>query len=203
MKLPRSTTLLLAGLLGACASREAPAPPASMQTPATQPARVVTLYIPTPVPLPSADNVTPLDYYEWARAANAEELLAERARLSSRLQAAAPADEAVIDTVHLGILMSVSAIASRESETEAKALLSALDTASFDADSHDYLVFADLLLNHLEQREKVGELTRHLVTSREELEKLERNNAQLQQKIDALTRIEEQLIEREQAQGDQ
>lgn len=195
----RLAALMSCWALAACATDDAPAYQTSMQTPpvASTP-QLVTLYVPMPVPA-ADEEITPLDYYAWAQAAPAEELYAEELRLS----APGPDANALVDKVHLGILMSVSAIASRDSEREAMQLLQTIDAASVDDASRDYAVFADFLLNHLEQRKELRAATSNVVTSREELETLERSNAQLQQKIDALTRIEEQLIEREQAQGAQ
>lgn len=195
----RLVALMSCCALAACATDDAPEYEAAMQTPpvATTP-QLVTLYVPMPVP-PADDEVTPLDYYAWAQGAPMEELYAEQLRLI----APGPDANALVDKVHLGILMSVSAIASRDSEREAMALLQTIDPTSIDDASRDYAVFADFLLNHLEQRKELHAATSDIVTSREKLEALQHSNAQLQQKIDALTRIEEQLIEREQAQGEQ
>jgi hypothetical protein len=157
----------------------------------------VTLYVPMPVPAPTI-HATPLDYYAWAQGAPPDELYAEQLRLS----APAPDADSLVDKVHLSILMSVSAIASRDSEREAMALLQSIDAASVGENGRDYAVFADFLLTHLQQRKELRAATSNVVTNREELDALQRSNAQLQQKIDALTRIEEQLIEREQAQED-
>lgn len=185
-------------VLAACASEPAlyqatmaPQAPIELPPPVT--------IAPVPAAAGAADSrrATPLDYYEWALRATPEELAAERLRLSTRRS---PAD-AVVDSVHLGMLLSVSAIASRETEREAKELLESVGEATdfYDA-SREYAIFADLLLNDLEQREKLREVTTSMVESREELETLERTNAELQETIEALTSIEEQLIEREQAQ---
>ncbi|MDY6982641.1 MAG: hypothetical protein SV422_06105 [Pseudomonadota bacterium] len=194
----RLALLMCCCALAACTTDDAPEYQTSMQTPpVASPPQLVTLYVPTPVPAAS-DQITPLDYYAWAQAAPAEELYAEQLQLSLP----DPEANALIDKVHLGILMSVSAIASRDSEREAMELLQTIDAANVDDASRGYAVFADFLLNHLEQRKELRAATTNVATSREELETLQHSNAQLQQKIDALTRIEEQLIEREQAQGE-
>ena len=158
----------------------------------------MTLYIPTPVPATS-DDTSPLDYYAWAQTAPPDELYAEHLRLS----APGPDANALVDKVHLGILMSMSAIASPDSEREAIAVLESIDAANVDESSRDYAAFAAFLLNHLEQRAELRAATSDAATNREALEALQRNNAQLQQKIDALTKIEEQIIEREQAEREQ
>lgn len=190
--------LLLSCALAACATNDTASDEMAMQTPpAAQQPRLITLYVPMPVPAPN-DDISPLDYYAWAQGAPADELYEEQVRLSSP----GPDSDPLVDKVHLGILMSVSAIASRESEREAKALLQSIDPANVTTSSRDYAAFADFLLYHLQQREELRAANSDAITSREKLEALQRNNAQLQQKIDALTRIEEQLIEREQAQGD-
>ncbi|HEY0962110.1 MAG TPA: hypothetical protein VGE69_07110 [Pseudomonadales bacterium] len=194
----RIATVALCCVLAACATDDPPAYQDAMQTPAEEPPRLVTLYVPTPMPAADAD-ISPLDYYAWARAAPADELYAEQLRLS----APGPDADAIVDKVHLGILLSESAIASRESERDAVAILQSIDVTRIDDASRDYAAFAAFLLSHLQQREELRAATTNMAAGREELETLQRNNAQLQQKIDALTKIEEQLIEREQAQGDQ
>lgn len=192
----RHAAMLACCALASCTTHDAPSYEAAIQgTPAPQQPRLITLYVPLPVP---NANISPLDYYAWAQGAPEDELYAEQLRLSSP----GPDADALIDKVHLGILLSVSAIASRDSEREAKALLQSIDPANVTDTGRDYAAFADFLLHHLQQREELRAADADAIASREKLEALQRNNAQLQQKIDALTRIEEQLIEREQAQGD-
>jgi hypothetical protein len=196
--------LMLTCMLGACATE-----PALYQTtmapqpaPETWHAPVMKLEVPRPLPAtsnpaPREAAVTPMHYYAWATKATPEELEAERLRLSSRRYPADP----VIDTVHLGMLLSVSAIASRDTELEAQALLESVnDPAYATLEGRDYAIFADFLLNHLEQREHLREATTSVVASREKNESLERTNQDLKKTIEALTSIEEQLIEREQEQ---
>lgn len=158
-------------------------------------------YAPAPVARPArASSVTPLDYYQWAQAAAPEELMAERLRLASPRRSAIP----VVDAVHLGILLSLSAFASPETDREAMALLDTVaEVPDADTSSRDYAIFADLLLSHLQQREALRDATSSVVETREELETAERTNDQLQEKIEALTSIEQQLIEREQEQEQQ
>lgn len=188
---------LCCGLAG-CATDDDPAYQAAIRAPGAVEPRLVTLYIPTPVPAAKPET-SPLDYYAWAQTAPPDELYAEHLRLS----APEPDANALVDKVHLGILMSVSAIASPDSEREAFAVLESIDVANVDETSRDYAAFAAFLLNYLEQRAELRAATSDAVTSREALEALQRNNAQLQQKIDALTKIEEQIIEREQAEREQ
>ena len=196
--------LALTGALGACATE-----PALYQTtmapqpvPEARHVPVMTLEAPRPVPAtsrpaPRKGAVSPMHYYAWATKASPEELAAERLRLSSRRYPADP----VIDTVHLGMLLSVSAIASRETELEAKALLESVnDPAYATPEGRDYAIFADFLLDHLEQREHLRAATTSVVASREKTASLERTNQDLKKTIEALTSIEEQLIEREQEQ---
>jgi len=190
--------------LGGCANEPAlyqttmaPQPP-----PETEYAPVRKLEAPpraaaAPSPAPREITVTPMHYYAWATKATPEELEAERLRLSSRRYPADP----VIDTVHLGMLLSVSAIASRETELEAKALLESVnDPAYATPEGRDYAIFADFLLDHIEQRAHLREATSSVVASREKNASLERTNQDLKKTIEALTSIEEQLIEREQEQ---
>lgn len=193
--------LLTCGLLGACAS-EAPVYRDAIQPSATRTSttpELVQATLPRPAPVPEATS--PLDYYQWAQSATPEELMSERERLSTYWITFEGAADPLVHTVHLGILMSLSA--SPDSEKEAMTLLATIDDpASVNADRREYAIFANFLRNHLEQRENLRLATSSVVESREELETLERNNQQLQEKIDALTSIEEQLIEREQAQGE-
>lgn len=141
--------------------------------------------------------VTPMHYYQWATKATPEELEAERLRLSSRRYPADP----VIDTVHLGMLLSISAIASRNTELEAKALLESVNDPAFaSVEGRDYAIFANFLLDHLAQRANLRAATSTAAASEEKNASLERTNQDLKKTIEALTSIEEQLIEREQEQ---
>jgi hypothetical protein len=199
--LRRALPLAVCAALASCAT-EAPLYQAAMQAPVVSALPVVhaaTLHAP-PVQARQeparTSTITPLDYYEWALAATPQELLAERLRLTTRR---VPEDP-IVDTVHLGILMSLSTLASRESEEVAIDLLQSVgNPLRVDDESREYAIFADFLLDHLQQRADLRAATSNIVENREELETLERNNRQLQEKIDALTSIEEQLIEREQA----
>jgi hypothetical protein len=208
--LSRVTAPLLCAcsLLGACAT-DSQAPHAVTAIPAPASATAALASLSTPIvpttrparePLPR-NTITPLDYYQWALQATPQELRAEQLRLATRADSADP----VIATVHLGILMSVSALASRESERAALALLESLAAPGTDSDSaggREYAIFADFLLEHLKQRADLRAATSNVVESREQLETLQRDNRQLQEKIEALTSIEEQIIEREQAEGE-
>lgn len=187
--------LLTCSLLEACANA-LPDDGSATQTPDRRDvAQTVTM-----VPTPALPTITPLDYYQWTQAATLEELAAERLRLDARWGASDP----LINTVHLAILLSLSNLASHESEAEATALLATIgDPARVDENRRAYAIFADFLRKHLEQRASLRHASSSVVASREKLETLERNNQQLQDKIQALTSIEEQLIEREQTQNQQ
>lgn len=198
----------LCAVLGACASDEpatAIQAPAAEELPASQPPPGPRFQ---PAPQAVAAPIRPLAYYKWAQAATVQELRVERRRIASRRTPADP----VIDTVHLGILMSLPAHATPEDEAAALELLSSLDAAGvvdapedfthLSESSREYALFAGFLLEHLQQRAELRSAQSRAAASRAQLETLERENRQLQEKIDALTSIEEQLIEREQAQGD-
>jgi len=188
---PPCRALLLATLLGGCVSNE-PAPDyKAAMTPSSAPSSQQ-----SGESTPRPTTITALDYLAWAQRAPRDELLREHQRLASLERPA----EALVDAVHLGILMSVSALASPDTERQALALLAALDLRSVDEASREYSTLAGLLLHHLQQRADLRAATADVVESREALETLQRTNRELQQTIDALTRIEEQLIEREQAQ---
>ncbi len=217
MKRDAPLALLLLSLLAGCVSE--PADYQAAMTPRAEQAaslvrvRPATIAAPpgslTRARAPLVSTLTPLHYYAWVNSATLEELQAERLRLGSRERfwlnerqrlEQGEADP-VVDAVQLGMLLSVSALASPETEQEARTLLeSAGDPAQASAASRDYAIFAGFLLGHLEQAWQLRAATSSVVESREKLEQLEHTNRELQQTIEALTSIEEQLIEREQAQ---
>jgi hypothetical protein len=195
--------LLACCLLGACATEPAVYHAATVaQAPIATPALPLATRRPAPVktPLPAATTLTPLDYYQWAKAATPQQATAERLRLTMRHKP----DDPVIDMVHLSMVLSLSPLATPETEQQAMALLDSVDgLASKSEDGREYAIFADFLRSHLQQREDLRSVTSSVVESREEVETLERNNHQLQEKIEALTTLEQQLIEREQEQEPQ
>jgi hypothetical protein len=177
--------LLACCLPGACAT-EAPVYMAS--------------YTPETLPL-VADKVitipaTPVQYYNWVQAASLPELEAEHERLMMRPGLTDP----VIRTVHMGTLLGVSALATPETEQEALALLDLVDDNPLTDTNRDYAAFAGFLRSHLLQRAELRTAQTSVEQARVRIDTLETSNGELQQQIDALTTLEQQLIEREQSQ---
>lgn len=132
-----------------------------------------------------------LDYYTWVTSASVQELGLERQRLEA-LQPTLEPDELAKAYVQLALLLSASQNATAKTEATALKLLAdiQLDTTPNEQIS-EYLAFGALWKSVLEQRAKVRELT---VKNQQKAEAVKK----LQQQIDALTSIEEQLLEREQ-----
>ncbi|MEY4642601.1 MAG: hypothetical protein RLZZ227_2595 [Pseudomonadota bacterium] len=139
---------------------------------------------------------TPVQYYSWVTAATLPELEAEYARLMERPSSADP----VIRTAHIVTLLGVSALATPVTEEEALALLDIAKGSPITETNRDYAAFAAFLRGYLQQRTELRSANSAAAQSRAELEQLQTSNAELQQQIDALTTLEQQLIEREQSQ---
>jgi hypothetical protein len=184
--------LLLPGSLLLCCLPAACATEAPVFTASYNPATVIETPRAEALTIPA----TPVQYYSWVKAASLTELEAEYARLMERPGSADP----VIRTVHIGIVLGVSAIATPATEEEALALLDIAEGSPITDINRDYAAFADFLHGHLQQRAELRTAQGTVAESREELEQLQTSNAELQQQIDALTTLEQQLIEREQSQ---
>lgn len=140
---------------------------------------------------------TPLQYYEWSRTASAESIERERERIAEDTLTTDP----VMTAVQLGLLLSTPAQASPASERDALVLLDAAlrQPVALRADP-EYRIFAGFLRTHLQQRFELRVAEATGLAGQQQLDSLQDANRQLQEKIDALTSIEQQLIQREQGQ---
>jgi hypothetical protein len=149
--------------------------------------------LPEAVARPGTVTVTPLQYIAWAQSASVAALQAERARLANL---ANPAD--LVLAVQHAIVLGLSAIADEAGETRALALLAAVEGRVPTLEENpEYRTLARLLRSYLLQRQDLRLAAASNGASRQEIDDLQQSNRQLQDKIDALTTIEQQLIERE------
>lgn len=129
-----------------------------------------------------------LAYHHWVGAASAEDLNLERTRLEKNYPELTPKP-----MVQLAILLSASKLATPESERRALTLLESFtDPADNTQPGYDYVLFAKLWRNHLQQKQTSRQLRSENQHSQEELSKL-------QEQLDVLMTIEKQLMEREQS----
>jgi hypothetical protein len=145
------------------------------------------------VETPAAEVVelrTPLAFYAWARQAKTEELSAERKRLDSN----ADGEDAFMQALRSGLLMLASGAADGRREA---IVLEALASDAAKQQPDENRALGSLVSTQLRLRRQVSGSTRQSATSNAEMERLRSENSRLQQQIDALTSIEQQLIERE------
>lgn len=143
------------------------------------------------------EAASPLQYYDWSKTASAESIAAERARIAEDTLTTDP----MISAVQLGLLLSSPALSSPSTEREALALLDAALRQPVAMRSNlEYRSFAGFLRAHLQQRAELRSAEAAAVAGKEQIDSLQDSLRQLQDKISALTSIEEQLIQREQGQ---
>jgi DNA repair exonuclease SbcCD ATPase subunit len=163
---------------------------------------------------------TVLSYFQWLQAASAEAVQAELNSLATIKPVNQPLQE-----VKRALLLSRQPT-SADNEAEAIALLSAITANPPSTLPDDYLSFARLWLQLVQERRQFQQLTRQLTESEAALASVRQNqealesryallrevmdtqeqqnallaqqNALMQQQIDALTNIEQQLVELDQ-----
>jgi hypothetical protein len=133
---------------------------------------------------------SPLSYYVWLKQAKANELAAERKRLDSN----AAGEDAYTRALHQGLWLLASGTADGGREA---AVLEALGGESAARQPEENRALASLVSTQLRLRRQVSGSSRQSANSNAELDRLRAENTRLQQQIDALTSIEQQLIERE------
>jgi cell division protein FtsB len=138
----------------------------------------------------AAQERSPLLYYAWLRQAKAEELSAERRRLDTN----SAGEDAFMRALRQGLLMLASGVADGGREA---AVLEALGSESAELQLEENRALASLVSTQLRLRRQVNGSSRQSANTTAEMERLRSENTRLQQQIDALTSIEQQLIERE------
>ena len=153
-----------------------------------------------PLFLPAADtpeNYSVHAYYNWLDSADTEEIDTERVRLESE-------ERDLTRDVQLALVYSVPETASIEQEQQAIELLSTLEPPGgvrFGVRGA-YSDFARIWRDVLQQRQALRNTETELVEALKiQNRQLQEESRRLQEQIDALTTIEQQLIEREQSQG--
>lgn len=141
----------------------------------------------------AAESFSPLDYYVWAQIAQAHELDAERERLLYLY------DTELLDPVVAAVQLALLDLNSRVAADDERALarLDKVAGRPGAAADRDYRILAGLLRTHFRQKLDLRQARREAGSKSGELERLTESNRQLQDKINALTNIEQQLIQRE------
>lgn len=140
-------------------------------------------------------SASPLQYYYWVQAATAEEIAAEQLRLDADPSAMDP----VVRAVQLGLLLGTATGATPEAELEVIAMLDEIaEPGLWTALNREYAIFGQLLRRQLQEKQVLRSDVAAATTIRQELAAQVRLNRQLQNKIEALTGIEQTLIQREQ-----
>lgn len=138
------------------------------------------------------------EYVDWLESADNTATLNELMRLELQNQETLN----LIDTVQLALILSASAIATVDSENRALALLYSLSDDRLNNErSQDYFNFSELWKTILSQRRTLRITEQQQANIEQELLEVRSVNQALQEQINALTAIEQQLIERERPQA--
>lgn len=173
--LPLLMTALITGLCGGCSVM--PSVLSQQSVPADLPA---------------------LDYVAWVQGANEEALTQEQRRLSQQGE-----PTSLVDKTQLAILLSASNATTDTSEKRALSLLtSAAGSGKLSDHEQDYVALAHVWKTVLNQRTAMqATIEENNFLEIKSLEKklvdLKQQNALLQEKLDTLSTIEQQLMERE------
>jgi len=171
------TTTLLTGLMSGCA--DMPPVLSSQSSPGDLPA---------------------IEYVRWVQTADNKSLQKEQYRLADNGDA-----ESIIDQTQLAILLSASTMATDDAEERALQLLTGesitqnIVRKNLTSREKNYLELGEVWKTVLNQQLA----TQKAVSNNSELEKqitdLKKKNTELQEKLNTLSSIEEQLMEREQS----
>lgn len=149
-----------------------------------------------------AETRRPLAYFAWLESADQDALDREQARLS------APSDNhnPRITLVQRALLYSVPPGANNDSHGDARELLMvALQETETDASpsslQEEYTAFARIWLALLEQKHQYQSAQANQLSDQDRIRELSVKVDRLEKQIEALTTIEQRLIEREQTQG--
>lgn len=149
------------------------------------------------IPPTGPASYDPLAYHVWLEAASPGQIAAERNRLE---QDDVPG---TIDSVQLALMLSHPRTGSAATRQQAISLLEQVETGVAESAANrvaEYRDFAGIWLRMLRARQGETEAREALADSEAQWRELEARNRQLQSQIEALTNIEQQLIEREQSQ---
>lgn len=138
----------------------------------------------------------PLAYYDWARSADSNELIAEKKRLETVIVVT----DQVIPVVQLSLLLTLVSDSGTHDIDRAITLLEEIELSCDSTDCQSYFLFGGLWRGLLLERREFGAAIASGTKSDQELEILREQVKKLSQQIEALTNIEQQLIEREQLQ---
>lgn len=130
----------------------------------------------------SPSNLDGLQYHKWLGSAGTEDLKRELSRLENTQS------DSHIPFIQLALLLSASKDSTPESEARALSMLSSL---SFGDQLDDYQLLASIWINHLELRQAWRAAKADSADNQALAKKL-------QHQIDALTSIEEQMLQKEQ-----
>lgn len=144
----------------------------------------------------------PLSYYAWIESADQATLDLERTRLSEQADIGNPA----INLIQRALLYSVPADADDSSVGSAMELLSVAlqdtpDSAPASSLQQEYTAFARIWLDLLEQQRNYQSARLNQLSDKDLIRELSVKVDRLEQQIQALTTIEQRLIEREQEQS--
>jgi hypothetical protein len=139
-------------------------------------------------------ELSPLEYYSWARTASENDLLVELYGLELTISTRDP----VISAVRKSIIFSSSELADTKTQQQATSLLGAIaGLEAIDGNSRAYRLFGEVLLSIQQQRGDLRAANALNQRALREIDTLKSRNSELQQQIEELTRIERQIIERE------
>jgi len=145
-------------------------------------------------------SLSPLEYFIWLKSASAEELVIEKIRLDNEKQTG----DSAVNTIQLALLLSVPWASTEATERDAMELIVvelARDNSSAEAKQQEYQTLAGIWFVLLENRKALREAEASQQSDQAELEVLHEKVGQLEKQIEGLTSIEQNLIEREQLQG--
>ncbi len=146
--------------------------------------------------------VSPLEYFTWLKSASDEELVIEKIRLENEKQNG----DSPVNAIQLALLLSVPWTSTETTERDAMELIAvelARDKPSTDTKQLEYQALAKIWFLLLENKKALTEVEASQQSDQVKLEVLHEKARQLEKQIEALTSIEQNLIEREQLQGQQ
>jgi len=145
-------------------------------------------------------SVSPLEYFTWLTSASDEELGIEKIRLDNEKQNR----DSPVNAIQLALLLSVPRASTEATERDAMELIAielARDNSSTDVREQQYQTLARIWFLLLKNRKALREVEASQQSDQIKLEVLHEKARQLEKQIEALTSIEQNLIEREQLQG--
>ncbi|MES2623897.1 MAG: hypothetical protein V4628_01340 [Pseudomonadota bacterium] len=141
------------------------------------------------------EQLAPLEYYEWIRAAPEAALKVELYGLTINSLTTDP----VVTAVRTSMILGASAFTTRESEQQASRLIDDVSGMQTTTDiGNAYKMFAGVLQTLSQERQDLRAARATVQRALVEIDGLKSRNKQLQQQIEELTSIEQQIIEREQ-----